>query len=86
MGSQESVKGTIEMAYSQTGGIGALINTVSIVGPNNTKVENVDWVDFGRTLRINLFGATWLNQAVLRYKKEARDGRITHVSSIAGKD
>ena len=59
VGSPESVKESIELAYARSGRVDALVNTVGIVGPNNTKVENVDWVDFERTFRINLFGATW---------------------------
>ena len=86
VGSQESVRESIELAFGRAGRIDALINTAGIVGPNNTKVENVDWVDFERTLRINLFGAIWLTQAVLPYMKEARYGRIAHVTSIAGKE
>ena len=86
VGSQESVRESIELAYGRAGRIDALINTAGIVGPNNTKVENVDWADFERILRINLFGAIWLTQAVLPYMKEARYGRIAHVTSIAGKE
>lgn len=86
VGSQESVKESIDRAYRRAGRVDALVNTVGIVGPNNTKVENIDWVDFERTLRINLFGAIWLTQAVLPYMKEAKYGRIAHVTSIAGKE
>lgn len=86
VGSQESVKESIDRAYSCAGRVDALVNTVGIVGSNNTKVENIDWVDFERTLRINLFGAIWLTQAVLPYMKEAKYGRIAHVTSIAGKE
>ena len=86
LGSQESVKEVIEAVYDRAGRIDALINTVGIVGPSNIKVENVDWNDFERTLRINLFGAIWLTQAVLPYMKAAKYGRIAHVTSIAGKE
>ena len=86
VGSQESVKEVIEAVYDRAGRIDALINTVGIVGPSNIKVENVDWNDFERTLRINLFGAIWLTQAVLPYMKAAKYGRIAHVTSIAGKE
>ena len=86
VGSQESVKEVIEAVYDRAGRSDALINTVGIVGPSNIKVENVDWNDFERTLRINLFGAIWLTQAVLPYMKAAKYGRIAHVTSIAGKE
>ena len=59
---------------------------MGIVGPNNVKVENVDWNEFEQTLRINLFGSIWLTQAVLPHMKVAKYGRIAHVTSIAGKE
>lgn len=86
VGSQESIKEVIEAVLAREGRIDALINTVGIVGPSNVTVENVDWNDFERTLRINLFGAIWLTQAVLPHMKAAKYGRIAHVSSIAGKE
>ena len=86
VGSQESTREAIEAAYGRAGRIDALINTVGIVGPSNVNVESVDWNDFERTLRINLFGAIWLTQAVLPYMKAATYGRIAHVTSIAGKE
>ena len=57
-----------------------------MVGPSGVKVEEINWSDFERTLRINLFGAIWLTQAVIPYMKKAKYGRIAHVASIAGKE
>jgi 3-oxoacyl-[acyl-carrier protein] reductase len=56
------------------------------VGPTNTKVEDMDWAIFEKTVSINLFGAIWVTQAVLPHMKARKYGRIAHVASIAGKE
>lgn len=66
--------------------IDALVNTAGIVGPTNTKVEDVDWAAFEKTLAINLFGTIWLTQEVLPHMKARKYGRIAHIASIAGKE
>lgn len=86
LGNETSVRSKIEEISSITGRIDALINTAGIVGPSNTNVEEVAWPDYERTVRINLFGAIWLTQAVIPKMKERRYGRIVHVASIAGKE
>jgi 3-oxoacyl-[acyl-carrier protein] reductase len=86
LGDQESVMKTIQSVYLKAGRIDALINTAGVVGPNGTKVEDISWSDFERTLRVNLFGAIWLTQAVIPHMKKAKYGRIAHVASIAGKE
>jgi len=86
IGDEASVSTTISKIYQETGGIHALINSAGIVGPSNIDFEKVPWNDFERTIRINLFGAIWLTQAVIPYMKENKYGRIVHVASIAGKE
>jgi 3-oxoacyl-[acyl-carrier protein] reductase len=66
--------------------IDALVNTAGIVGPTNTKIEDVDWAAFEKTLAINLFGTIWLTQEVLPHMKARKYGRIAHIASIAGKE
>ena len=86
LGDQESVVQAIKSSYAVAGRVDALINSAGVVGPSGIKVEEINWSDFERTLRINLFGAIWLTQAVIPYMKEAKYGRIAHVASIAGKE
>ena len=86
LGNQESVVQAIKSSYAIAGRIDALINSAGVVGPSGVKVEEINWSDFERTLRINLFGAIWLTQAVIPYMKKAKYGRIAHVASIAGKE
>jgi len=86
VGNSDSVKSTIAEIEKQYGQIHALINTAGIVGPTNVGTELIDWADFERTVRINLFGTIWLTQALLPLMKEKKYGRIVHVTSIAGKE
>ena len=80
------VQGLISSVISDHGQIDALINTAGVVGPTNTKVEDVEWAAFERTVTINLFGTVWITQAILPHMKERGYGRIAHVASIAGKE
>lgn len=86
VGNPESVKSTIAEIEKSFGQIHALINSAGIVGPTFVATELIDWADFERTVRINLFGTIWLTQAVLPLMKEHKYGRIVHVTSIAGKE
>jgi 3-oxoacyl-[acyl-carrier protein] reductase len=86
LGDQLSVQTLISSVISDHAQIDAVINTAGIVGPTNTKAEEVDWVAFERTITINLFGTVWLTQAVLPHMKAKKYGRIAHVASIAGKE
>ena len=86
IGNQETVKSTIAAIEMQQGQIHSLINTAGIVGPTNMGVEAIDWADFERTIRINLFGTIWITQSVLPLMKEKKYGRIVHLTSIAGKE
>ena len=86
VGNAESVKSTIAGIEKSFGQIHALINSAGVVGPTNMATELIDWADFERTVRINLFGTIWLTQAVLPLMKANKYGRIVHVTSIAGKE
>jgi 3-oxoacyl-[acyl-carrier protein] reductase len=86
LGDQSSIQTLIASVISDHGQIDALINTAGVVGPTNTKVEDVEWAAFVRTVTINLFGTVWITQAVLPHMKAKKYGRIAHVASIAGKE
>lgn len=86
IGNEPSVRNAISKIYEENGGIHALINCAGIVGPSNVDFEKIVWNEFEATLRINLFGAIWLTQAVIPYMKQNKYGRIVHVASIAGKE
>jgi 3-oxoacyl-[acyl-carrier protein] reductase len=86
LGDQASVQALVSSVISDHAQIDALINSAGIVGPTNTKVEDVDWSAFEKTITINLFGTIWLTQAILPHMKARKYGRIAHVASIAGKE
>ena len=86
MSDQKSIQSLIASVIAEHGKIDALVNTAGIVGPTNTKLEDVDWAIFEKTVTINLFGTIWLTQAVIPHMKSKKYGRIAHVASIAGKE
>ena len=86
LGDKSSVSNLIISVISDHSQIDALINTAGVVGPTNTKLEDVDWAIFEKTVAINLFGTIWLTQAVIPHMKSRKYGRIAHVASIAGKE
>ena len=86
LSNQASIQSLVSSIIADQGHIDALVNTAGIVGPTNTKVEDMDWAIFERTVSINLFGAIWVTQAVLPHMKARKYGRIAHVASIAGKE
>jgi NAD(P)-dependent dehydrogenase (short-subunit alcohol dehydrogenase family) len=86
LGDQSSVKALVTSVISKHAQIDAVINTAGVVGPTFTKLEDVEWAAFERTVTINLFGTVWLTQAVLPHMKSRKYGRIAHVASIAGKE
>jgi 3-oxoacyl-[acyl-carrier protein] reductase len=86
LSNQSSIQALVTSVLTDHGQIDALVNTAGIVGPTNTKLEDVDWAAFEKTVTINLFGTIWLTQAVIPHMKTRKYGRIAHVASIAGKE
>jgi len=86
LSNQSSIQALVASVLTDHGQIDALVNTAGIVGPTNTKLEDVDWAAFEKTVAINLFGTIWLTQAVIPHMKTRKYGRIAHVASIAGKE
>jgi len=86
MSDQKSIQALVANVIAEHGQIDAVVNTAGIVGPTNTKLEDVDWAIFEKTVTINLFGTIWLTQAVIPHMKSRKYGRIAHVASIAGKE
>jgi 3-oxoacyl-[acyl-carrier protein] reductase len=86
LGRQVEVQTVMAKIHTDHKQVHALINSVGIVGPSNTNVEEIQWSDFEKTLAINLFGAIWITQAVVPIMKQYKYGRIVHLASIAGKE
>ncbi|MEI6843817.1 MAG: SDR family oxidoreductase [Actinomycetes bacterium] len=77
---------TIAEINNAEGRIDALVNSAGMTGPTNRPINTISWVEFEKTLRVNLFGAIWLTQNVIPIMQKQKYGRIVHVSSIAGKE
>jgi 3-oxoacyl-[acyl-carrier protein] reductase len=86
LSNQASIQSMVSSVIADHSHIDALVNTAGIVGPTNTKVEDMEWAIFEKTVSINLFGAIWVTQSVLPHMKARKYGRIAHVASIAGKE
>lgn len=83
---ESEVKQVFAEILSEFNSIDALINTAGVVGPTNMKVEELQSLQIENTLKVNLYGAIWMTQAVLPAMKSRKYGRICHVASIAGKE
>ena len=86
MSDHSNITSVIQEIGKEFGKIDSLVNAVGVTGPTGVNVEDVSWSDFQKTLTINLFGAIWITQEVLRVMKPLKYGRIAQVASIAGKE
>lgn len=68
-----------ERAVSAFGHIDILVNNAGIYGPKGA-VEEVDWLEWMRTVQINLFGSVLMCRAVLPHMKARRRGKIVQLS------
>jgi len=83
---QAAVAKVVSEIHRAEGRIDALVNSAGMTGPTNRRLNTIDWSEFEKTLRVNLFGAIWLTQNVIPIMQGQKYGRIVHVSSIAGKE
>jgi 3-oxoacyl-[acyl-carrier protein] reductase len=79
---QETVRNIIERQDR----LDILVNSVGIVGPTSTKMEEYGLEDFQKTIDINLVGAFNVTKAALPQMLEQDYGRIVHIASIGGKE
>lgn len=86
MSDQTNISQVIKDISKEFGRIDSLVNAVGVAGPTGINAEDISWPEFQKTLNINLFGAIWITQEVLRVMKPLKYGRIAQVASIAGKE
>jgi NAD(P)-dependent dehydrogenase (short-subunit alcohol dehydrogenase family) len=78
--SQETdVNRFISYTISQLGRIDILVNNAGVYGPKG-EIESVDWMEWVRSIEINLFGSILMCRAVLPYFKSQRGGKIIQLS------
>jgi len=66
--------------------ISVVINSAGIVGPNGMKTEDVDFSDFEKTCKVNLFGSFLVVKYALKSMLPKKYGRILLIASVAGKE
>lgn len=77
----QAVRATLETAVAEFGLPQIVINTAGRAIPRH--VEDISYAQFDETMKINLYGAWNIVQAVLPFMKE-RGGTIINTSSVGG--
>lgn len=81
--SDESVAKCIDAIYKQAGNVDVLVNNAGI--ERNGSIEEVSMADFKAVMETNYFGLIRCIKAVLPKMREARNGCIINIASVAGK-
>jgi NAD(P)-dependent dehydrogenase (short-subunit alcohol dehydrogenase family) len=69
----------VDRALTEFGRLDVIVNNAGIAGPIGP-LEELDWVQWQRTIEINLMGAVWLSRAALPHFKRIRRGKIIQLS------
>jgi NAD(P)-dependent dehydrogenase (short-subunit alcohol dehydrogenase family) len=81
----EDAEGVVEAAMRRFGRVDILVNNASELGPSPMPpLEDYDWRDLERVLRVNVLAPLHLAQLVLPGMKARREGVIVNVTSDAG--
>lgn len=75
----EDARALVERALGEFGRLDILVNNAGVAGPSG-RTECVDWVDWVRTIEINLLGSVLLSRAALPHFQQARYGKIIQLS------
>lgn len=76
--SQADVSKVIGKTLDQLGDCHILVNNAGVYGPKG-EAEKIDYIDWVRTIEINLFGSVLMSQAVLPHFKKNKYGKIIQV-------
>lgn len=80
--SKKQVDSTVAEAIERFGRIDVLVNNAGIVQIGS--FEEVTWDEWKKLLDINIGGAVLCTQAVIKYMKAQRYGKVINMSSIGG--
>src|SRR6516165_2257883 len=73
--STEEVDRLAEIAHRQLGKVDILVSNAGVIGPKGA-TEQVDWVDWSRTISINLLGTVLCCRAFLPMLRQSQHGKI----------
>jgi len=77
--SENQVKKLVNFTLKKFKKIDVLINNAGIYGPKGL-IENVNWGDWIKTIRVNLFGSVLLCKEVIPHFKKLNRGKIIQLS------
>jgi NAD(P)-dependent dehydrogenase (short-subunit alcohol dehydrogenase family) len=75
----EDARRIVERAIAELGTIQILVNNAGIYGPKGT-IDEVDWIEWIRTIEINLFGSVLMCRHLVPHMKEHGYGKIIQIS------
>jgi NADP-dependent 3-hydroxy acid dehydrogenase YdfG len=80
---EDAARGFVENAHRELGGLHGLVNNagVMLLGP----VEGADTEEWRRMISVNLLGLLYCTHAALPLMREAGEGDIVNLSSVAGR-
>ena len=82
----DSVRQGIQKVVDNEGRLDVVVHCAGIVGPNATKITDVDVEDFDKVYRVNLRGSFSVTKYALQKMEQQGSGRILLFASIAGKE
>ena len=81
--SDESVKQSIDDILQENGSVDVLVNNAGI--ERHSSIEELDMAEFKAVMETNYFGVLRCIKAVLPQMRNARNGCIINITSVAGK-
>jgi len=81
---EDDVRAMIGAAVEQFGGVDILVNTAGVIGPIETRAQDVSVEDFRRVLDVNVLGTFLPCKAVIPHLIERGGGRIVNIAGTSG--
>ncbi len=77
--SEKEIDSLVKFSINNFGHIDVLINNAGIYGPIGT-IDKVNWNEWKKTIKVNLFGSIYLCKKILPYFKKKKYGKIIQLS------
>ncbi len=76
---EEDVARLVDRAIAEFGSLQILVNNAGIYGPKGT-IDEVDWLEWVKTIQINLYGSVLACRHVIPHMRARRYGKIIQLS------